>query len=80
MAKLKYCIVKGVKSKEPCTVYVTLANETKLNPTVVDHEHFPEIKKVLEMHGFDHIMVMTFRSKDSSVVKLRALNAELKNL
>lgn len=78
MAKLKYCIVKGAKSKDPCTVYVTLANETKLNPTVVDHKHFPEVKKILETHGFDHIMVMTFRSKDSAVLKLKALNADLK--
>lgn len=78
MTKLKYCIIKGIKSKDPCTVYVTLAKETKLNPTVVDHKYFPEVKGILEAHGFVHIMMMTFRSNDGAVLKLRALNADLK--
>lgn len=78
MAKLDYCIVKENKPNGPCIVYVTFPNDQRLDPTVIDHECFPEIKGILEAHGFHHVMMMTFKSKGGTPVKFRSMNAQLK--
>ncbi len=78
MAKLKYCTLRDAKAKGPCTVYVALPDEQRLNPAVIDDPSFPEIKAILESHGLKHVILMTFRSLPNANIKYRALHADLK--
>lgn len=78
MAKLNYCIIRGDKN-DPVIVYVANNDDTKLDSNIVDNEYFQEIKKVLEFHGFEHVIAMTFKSKFNVQPKIRPLISDLRD-
>ena len=77
MAKLNYCIIKGGKGS-PTIIYVANNDDTHLNPSIVNSDHFQEIKTVLSSHGFEHVMAMTFKSTSDTQPKLRPLISDLR--
>lgn len=78
MAKLNYCIIKGGK-EDPIIVYVANSDDTRLDASVMNSQHFQEIKEVLELHGFEHVIAMTFKNKFNVQPKIRPLISDLRS-
>lgn len=77
MPKLNYCMLKSDRPNEAYVVYVALPNTIDLHPSVMDHPCFPEIKMILEYHGFEITSAMSFRIDKKNKLKVRALHADL---
>lgn len=76
MAKLNYCIIKGEKD-DPIIIYLANNDDTRLDPSIIDNEHFQEFKGILEAHGFEHVIAMTFKNKADILPKLRSMISDL---
>ena len=76
MAKLNYCIIKGDKH-DPVIIYLANNDDTRLDPSVVESEYFHEFRSIIENHGFEHVIAMTFKNRVDVIPKLRPMISEL---
>lgn len=77
MNKLSYCMMKNEGSIDAYVVYIILPDTDMPHPSVVNNEHFPLLKSLLEKHGFEQTTMMSFRIGKRSKLKVRPLHAEL---
>lgn len=77
--KLDYCILDTtINGKKEYIAYVVFPNQEKLDPSIVEDRHFPEISSIFKKHGFEHILFMTMKSRNGESVDLKSLSNDLK--